>query len=63
MRLPRGGNREDVPLPGAVAAAVLPVALPLRARRSRGEVTEQAGQRHRCLRPVPRTFLCYDADQ
>jgi len=47
VRLPREGNREDVPLPGAVGAAVLLVALPLRARRSRGEATEQAGQRHR----------------
>ncbi len=47
MRLLQGGNREDVPLPGAVGAAVLSVALPLRARRNRGEATEQAGQRHR----------------
>ena len=27
MRLPRGGNREDIPRPGAVGAPVLPVAL------------------------------------
>jgi predicted ATPase len=47
MRLPRGGNREDVPPARRGRSRGAPGGFTLRARRSRGEATEQAGQRHR----------------
>jgi hypothetical protein len=49
MRLPRGGNRGDVPpLPGAVGAAVLPVALP--SALDEAEVKRRSRQGHATAR-------------
>ncbi len=47
MRLPRGGNRGDVPPAQRGRSRGAPGGFTLRARRSRGEATDQAGPRHR----------------